>query len=360
MTSAARGRLDWLVVVPVAYLLTMGLVVLRSVEISARTPLLLDFPTQLMAVLLGLAAALVAYRHAKVWSTFGWPLYLISVGLLVLVSFYGNESGGAVRWLEIGQFQLQPSEIAKLALILMQAKLLASRAQHLDSPGPLLLSALYVATVSWLVFLQPDLGTVVVIVVIWLAQLFVSQLPKRTFLLLIAIILLAVPAAYPFLADYQRDRIETFLNPSLSAEAEGYNVLQATIAIGSGGILGKGLDAGSQSQLNFLPAQHTDFIFAVIAEKLGLLGGLSVVLAFCLLIIRLSTRVIEHESQFVRIVGFGVVAAIAVPFGINVGMNLGLFPVTGVPLPLVSAGGTHLIVELTMLGLVGGLTARAK
>jgi rod shape determining protein RodA len=173
---------------------------------------------------------------------------------------------------------------------------------------------------------------------------------------MVGLLLLSVPAAYPFLADYQRQRIDTFLNPSLSAEAEGYNVLQATIAIGSGGLLGKGLDAGSQSQLNFLPAQHTDFIFAVTAEKLGLLGGLSIVAAFCLLIIRLVNRVMLSDNHFIHLVGFGMIAALAAPFLINVAMNLGLFPVTGVPLPFVSAGGTHMIVELTMLGLVSGLT----
>lgn len=353
-----QPRLDWLIVAPVAYLLIISLVVLRSVELSTRTPLLFDYPTQLMAILLGLALAVVAYRHAKIWSTFGLALYLVSLLLLVLVSLVGDESGGAVRWLQIGQFQLQPSEIAKLALILVQAKLLAGRGERLDSPSPAILSAVYVAAVCALVFAQPDLGTVVVILAIWLTQLFVSKLPKRTFLLLICLLLLSLPAAYPFLADYQRQRIDTFINPSLSAEGEGYNLLQATIAIGSGGLLGKGLDAGSQSQLNFLPAQHTDFIFAVTAEKLGLLGGLSIVAAFCLLLIRLVNRVASSDNQFVNLVGFGVIAALAAPFIINIGMNLGLFPVTGVPLPFVSAGGTHLMVELLMLGILGGLTSR--
>lgn len=349
-------RIDWLFVGPIVYLLTLSLIVLRSVSLSTQTVLDFNFSTQVMAIGLGLALAWLAYRQVGVWLRLSPFLYLTSLLLLLAVAVYGEASGGAVRWLNIGQFQLQPSELAKLALILLQARLLSRRQTDLDSPGPILLSGMYLGLVASFIFLQPDLGTVVLLVAIWLGQLFVSNLPKRTFVLILGLILLSVPATYPWLADYQKARIDTFFNPSLNANAEGYNVLQASIAIGSGGLLGKGLDAGSQSQLNFLPAQHTDFIFAVAAEKMGLLGGLSIILAFCVLLARMAVRIGRSQNRLTQLVGYGILASIGAQFVINVGMNLGITPVTGVPLPLVSAGGTHILIELTMLGLFAGLT----
>lgn len=348
--------IDWLLAGPVAYLLLLSLIVLKSVSTSSVSELDFNFTTQVVAVVCGLGLMFLAMTQARIWLRLGPLLYLLSLLLLVAVAVYGQESGGATRWLSLGQFQLQPSELAKLSLILLQARLLTRRRNELNSPGPILLSAGYLSLIVAFIFLQPDLGTVLLIIAVWLCQLFISDLPKRTFLLLVGLLLLAIPAAYPWLADYQKARIDAFFNPSISTRAEGYNVLQATIAIGSGGIWGKGLDAGSQSQLNFLPAQHTDFIFAVVAEKLGFLGALSIVLAFCVLLCRMVVRVARSSSRMVQLVGYGVVGSIGAQFVINIGMNLGLIPVTGVPLPFISAGGTHIIVELAMLGLLAGLT----
>lgn len=352
------GKVDWLLVGPIAYLLTLGLVILRSVDTTAVTELDFSYLTQVIAVALGLGLAWLAHRQGRVWLRLGFSLYLVSLALLVAVALYGQTSGGATRWLNLGQFQLQPSELAKLALILVQARLLSRRRHELASPGPILLSALYLAVPVVLIYLQPDLGTLVILVIIWLSQLLVSQMPKRILVLIIGVLCLSLPAAYPFLADYQRARIDTFFSPELRTDAEGYNVLQATIAIGSGGVFGKGLDAGTQSQLNFLPAQHTDFIFAVLGEKLGLVGSLSVVLAFCVLLIRLVIVVAKTHQRLARLVGYGVIGALGSQFVINVGMNLGLTPVTGVPLPFLSAGGTHIMIELAMLGLLAGLTKK--
>jgi len=353
-------RIDWLVIGPVIYLTGISLVVLKSIELTTKTPLDFSFSTQITAAALALAMIVIIVRSQDLLLRSGLYLYLASLVLLVIVLLYGDVSGGAKRWVEVGSWQFQPSELAKLSLILVQAKLLVTRRHSLNTPWPLFLSVFYLLPTVWLVLAQPDLGTVVILIAVWLGMLFMSDLPKRTFVLLLGLVLLVVPASYPFLADYQRQRIDSFFNPSLSTQAEGYNALQATIAVGSGGFIGRGLDSGTQSQLNFLPSQHTDFIFAVISEKLGFLGALSLILAFATLLIRLIYLSWQSGSQAVRLVGIGVVATIGLQFLINVGMNLGLAPVTGVPLPFVSGGGTHVVVESIMVGLVLGLAAAGR
>jgi rod shape determining protein RodA len=350
-------QIDWLVIGPIAYLSILSLIVLKSIELTTKTPLDFSFGRQLASVALSFIVLLVLVRSKDLLLKGGFYLYILSVLLLALVLTYGESSGGATRWLTIGTWQFQPSELAKLALILVQAKLLASRRHSLAKPWPLFLSVLYVLPLVLLIAVEPDLGTAIVLVAIWLAMLLMSDLPKRTFVLLIGLVLLVLPASYPFLEDYQRDRVDSFFNPSLSTQAEGYNALQATIAVGSGGLTGRGLDAGTQSQLNFLPSQHTDFIFAVIAEKLGFLGALSVILAFTLLLVRLIYISWQSSHQVVRLAGMGVIAALGLQFLINIGMNLGLAPVTGIPLPFVSGGGTHILAESAMVGLVLGLAA---
>lgn len=358
MTKLGQN-IDWLIVVPIIYLQAVSLIVLNAILSTNRVQIDFSYTTQVLAMILGLVVAYLAFRARDVWYRLGFVFYVVTLGLLVAVLF-SEETGGASRWLNLGAWQLQPSELAKLALILVQARLLASRSDQLHKPWPLLLSGAYTAVISLLVFLQPDLGTVVIIIGIWLAQLVFSTIPKRTLLLLFGILLLLLPASYPFLADYQKQRIDSFFSPSLDTRADGYNVLQASIAIGSGGLAGKGLDAGSQSQLNFLPAQHTDFIFAVIGEKLGFVGALSVIIAFGVLLMRWTILLTRASGRYVRLVGVGVLAAFGLQFAINTGMNLGLLPVTGVPLPFVSGGGTHVVVELAMVGIALGLFGGRK
>jgi rod shape determining protein RodA len=348
-------RYDPLVVIPIAYLLVVGLVVLRSIETTARIGLLFSFPTQLLAVALAIVSFLILRRSESFWRRVSWPLHAVTIIFLITVLLVGQEAGGATRWISLGSFQFQPSELLKLSVILLQARLLSRRGSTLNRPWPLMLSALYLIVPALLVIAQPDVGTTIILGLAWLTQLLVSPLPKRTLVLIVGLGLLAIPAAYPFLADYQQERIDSFFNPSLDTQAEGYNVLQATIAIGSGGVWGKGLDAGSQSQLNFLPAQHTDFIFAVIAEKLGFVGALSIIIAFGVLLIRLVFLAWSANRLFVRLYGFGVVAILGLQFTVNIAMNMGLLPVTGIPLPFVSAGGTHVIVEMAMVGILLGL-----
>lgn len=354
-------RFDWLLIAPIAYLVVISLVVLRSIVTTAQIPIDFSFTNQVVALGIGVIGFWLASRtERELWQRLSLPLYIVSVLALIGVLVYGDTSGGATRWIEVGSFQFQPTELVKLAIILIQAQLLARRADMLQKPWPLALSALYILLPAILIVQQPDIGSTIILVTMWLAQLFASPLSKRTFVLMLGLLLLVIPATYPFLADYQRERIESFLSPSIDTQAEGYNVLQSTIAVGSGGWLGKGIDAGSQSQLNFLPAQHTDFIFAVIAEKLGFVGAVSIIAALVLLMLRLAYISLGHESVYVQLIGIGVISVLLLQTLINIGMNIGLLPVTGIPLPFVSGGGTHLILELVMIGLVVGVAKTGR
>lgn len=342
--------------VPLFYLLFIGLLILSSLSITSLAVVKFSFSTQIMSVGLGLLLFWLALRStSQFWLKSSWWIYAIAIVSLVAVAIFGRTYNGAQRWLEIGAFQFQPSELAKFALITVQARLLAKKAGVAKQVNTLFLSGLYVAIPVLLIILEPDLGSVVLIIIVWLSMLLASTIKKSTVMLIIATILLIIPISYPFMADYQKQRIDTFFNPSLSVNSEGYNVAQATIAVGSGGWLGKGLDSGSQSTLSFIPSQHTDFIFSVIAEKLGFVGALSVLIAMSVLLIRLIFLAWSASHPYIRYFGVGVVSMLLAQFTINIAMNLGLFPVTGLPLPLISYGGTHIVVSLLMIGTLLGM-----
>jgi len=282
-----------------------------------------------------------------------WPLYLLNLGLLALVLFIGKRSFGAVRWFDLGFFDLQPSELAKPLLVLTLGCFLARREERRASLSTFLLSLLFVLPPMALVFVQPDLSTAVVLAAIWVGMVWVSGTRPAY---LVALCFLSIPAgllAWHFLLeDYQKARLLLFLNPYQDLWGGGYNILQAWTAIGSGGWLGKGFGQGTQSQLHFLPVRHADFIFAVICEELGFLGAIALLVmlfAFLWQILQVSSRA---GDTFGRLIATGVAAGIAFQCLANVGMNLGVMPVTGLPLPLISYGGSSLLSTLIALGLV--------
>lgn len=356
--SETFKRFDPFVTLPILYLLGLSTVVLNSIT---RTAVRVEFDlnTQLVAIFIGALLFLFGTQSTAIaWRRIGLWVYIASLVSLVLVPIWGNEVNGSTRWLEFGGFQFQPSELAKLGLIALQARLLSLKSRSLDAPWSLGLSIAYLAVPSILILLQPDLGTIIVLVLVWFGMLAFSTVNKRTLVLIAAAMFLSVPLSYPFLADYQQERIDTFFNPTSDIQAEGYNVLQATIATGSGGWLGKGLDSGSQSQLSFLPAQHTDFIFSVIAEKLGFVGSVTVILALTILVTRLIYLAHTSTISFVRYFIAGVAILLTLQIGVNIAMNLGIFPVTGLPLPFVSYGGTHIVINLLMVGAALGMRSR--
>ncbi len=303
-----------------------------------------------------IALTLLDYRA---WQNLSYVLYLVAILLLIVVLIIDARQFGASRWIDLGFFQLQPSEVCKLVLILLLARILSAWSGAITI-GRLIIIGLVTAIPIVLVFLQPDLGTAGVLVAITLGMLAFAKLPWRWWLALTGLGLLLLPVGYINLKPYQKQRVKTFINPEHDVAGQGYNVRQAAIAIGSGGLFGQGLGRGSQSQLNFLPVAHTDFIFAGLAEATGLLGGLILLTLYFVLLYR-TFRVAElAKDSFGMFVALGIAIMIGFQVIINIGMNLGLVPVTGIPLPFVSYGGTSLIMSLASIGILQSIYIRHK
>lgn len=336
------------------FLMGIGIVVLFSISVNQA----IDKPDfnawyQVVFAAIGMLCALLIWQtDYRQWQHNSLVFYAITILLLVVVLFAGDTAGGATRWIDIGPFRFQPSELMKFALILLLARLFANRGGKRQSLSMLALSLLYVAVPAALIVVQPDLGTSISLLFIWFVMLMISQFPKPLLVLGLVATVGIVPLVYPSLEPYQQERINTFLDPSADPQGSGYNVAQSTIAVGSGQLFGKGLDGGTQSQLNFLPSQQTDFIFAVIAEKLGFVGASLVLIAFTTIISRAFYIAYRAKDRFSYYLASGVGAYFVFHALINIGMNIGLLPVTGLPLPFVSYGGTNLLVSWLMLGLL--------
>lgn len=348
-----RG-IDWLVVVPALFILSMGLLVQYAILFKTKGIAIdANLHTQIIAALLGLATVVgLFFVPTNTWRKKSFIFYALCMVLLVLVAFFGSNSNGAERWIVIAGFQMQPTEIAKLGTILFLAHTLDVRSLRVNKLLRIVRSLLIVGVPAGLVLLQPSLGSAIVFVVMWLTMLFASRIQLGRFIGLLIILGGLVLVSVPFLAEYQQERLVSYFNPQKDTSGANYNVVQAGIAIGSGGLTGNGLDSGSQSQLNFLPAQHTDFIFAVTAEKLGLVGAGSIIFAFMVLYTRILYIAWRVNGQFERLILVGIVSVLFFHSFVNIGMNLGIVPVTGLPLPLLSYGGTFLYATIVALGMV--------
>ncbi len=351
---ASLRKLDWFLIAAASALLAIGLLVLleinfRDIELAASFEPL----RQVESAVLGIIALIVMMRiDYRIWLKLGKYWYLIGIGLLLIVRAFGTPVAGSVRSISIGFLQFQPAEFMKIGIILALATLFVRRQKQMASWRYLLLSLLVVGIPTVLIALQPDLGSAVTVIFIWGLMILTSAASKWKLALLIVLAAVIAPLGYSHLHDYQKDRLASFFNPEADPQGSGYNAVQATIAVGSGGLFGKGLGAGSQSRLNFLPSQQTDFIFAVTAEKLGFVGASLVVLLFILLIVR-ALRVSWHPPDyFAFALAIGIAAMFFAHVVINIGMNLGLLPVTGIPLPFLSYGGSNLIVSLAAIGLL--------
>jgi rod shape determining protein RodA len=300
-----------------------------------------------------------------------WLIGLVTVLLLIAVEFFGQTTLGATRWLDLKIFNLQPSEVAKLGLVIFLATYLSS---HVEKPtirsffivgGALLLPVV-------LVLIQPDLGTALILIVASLGILIALKLRSIHFFALGIVFLLALSVSAlsyykitPFnylLKDYQRNRITTFINPESDPLGKGYNVRQAMIAVGNGGIYGRGLgkEVGQLSQLNFLPKAYTDFIFAALAESAGIIGASIVLLLYGGLFWRILSTAKNAKDNFAQLISFGYLSSTAFAMFINIGMNLGVMPVTGIPLPFISAGGTALIINFVAIGILQSIYIRRQ
>lgn len=298
-----------------------------------------------------LAAALV---HLRTWYQLAYPIYGGSLLLLVAVELMGRMGKGAERWIDIGPLQLQPSELMKIALILALSRFLHGvLLDDVSRPSRLFPALAMIMLPAGLVLMQPNLGTATILIVGGCGLIFLAGLSWKIIVPVIAIGLAVVPVGWEFaLKDYQKARVQTFLDPDSDPLGAGYNITQSKIALGSGGVFGKGFGQGTQSRLNFLPEKQTDFIFTVLGEEFGLFGLLILMGLYLLLLLQGVNIALETRSQFGRLVAMGVCLNFLLYILINTSMSMGLIPVVGIPLPLVSYGGSALMTVLLGFGLL--------
>ena len=355
-------RYDVILLGATSLLIALGLLVLYSSGIrSAQSASQLDTSRQVIYVLVGAVLFwLVTRLDYDVLRGYSKAIYIIMVVLLIIVEVFGATRLGATRWISLGFFQFQPSEFAKLALIIFLARFFADSYDHSDKIKYLIISILYLLPPLLLVLAQPDLGTALVLLVIWLAMALTSRIKKRYFVALLAILVISTPLLYPRLAPYQQQRVATFVSPTANPSTTGYNVNQAIIAVGSGGIFGQGLSSGSQSQGNFLPSQNTDFIFAVLSEKLGFFGGVVCIFLYSVLVVRAIWIARNSSDRFGTFLAIGIATMFGFHVVVNISMNIGLLPVTGIPLPFISAGGTSMIISLLSVAILESIYAKRR
>ena len=295
----------------------------------------------------------IALIDIRILLSWAYGIYGVALAMLALVEIMGITGMGAQRWINLGFFQIQPSEMMKVALVLALARYyhglsLEDCRRFRALVAPLLL----VLAPAALVLRQPDLGTAIMLMLTSAALLLAAGVRLRIFAAIAVAGLAAVPVAWQFLRDYQKERIFTFLDPERDPLGAGYQILQSKIALGSGGLLGKGFLNGTQSHLSFLPERQTDFIFTMLAEEFGLMGGLTLLALYTLILIYGFIIGLGAKSQFARLVATGVTATFFIYVFINIAMVTGLIPVVGVPLPMVSYGGTAMVTIMVGVGLL--------
>ncbi|MEI7541909.1 MAG: rod shape-determining protein RodA [bacterium] len=278
--------------------------------------------------------------------------YAFFMVLLLCVLFFGHTSLGATRWLKLGTFQFQPSEFMKIVVPLVMIRFLLISTRDSFSWTNILKLIFLVAVPIGFIFKQPDLGTSLLLLPIIFVVLFMGNIPRNKLLIMILALVLIAPVGYMFLHDYQKQRIQVFINPQSDALGSGYNVIQSQIAVGSGKLIGKGWAQGTQSQLNFIPIKYTDFIFAVIAEEFGLVGSLLVLLIYYFVIMEGLKIVKLCRFNAGKMLGSALTGVLFLQIFINIGMNIGIMPVTGITLPLLSYGGSSVIVVMMILGIL--------
>jgi rod shape determining protein RodA len=311
-----------------------------------------------LAIVVFLAATAFDYHWLK---TLVWPIYLLNIGLLVLTLAIGSGVGGSSRWVSLGPFTFQFSELAKILMISVLATYLGNREGRLDSLTSVLGACLLMAPPWALVMLQPDLGTSLVLVAILAGMLFMSGASLRWLVAMAVGAVAAVPIAWNYvLRDYQKDRILSYLNPTSDTQGSGWQVLQSQITVGSGGLFGTGLTNGTQTRGEFLPVQETDFVFAVLAQELGFVGAVVAFTLFAVLLWRILVCAWRSPDPFGTLFGAGLASMILFQVFVNIGMVIGILPVTGIPLPFITHGGASLISLAIGLGVMQSVNIRQR
>lgn len=360
-SSSIWIRLDYTLLTVTAILIVFGVLMIRSATMDAISDdLIRRVPDQIQYALIGtgLMFILTIVDYRMLGSLHVW-LYLLLIGLLVMVIFFGTVGdAGARRWLNLG-ILIQPSELGKIIIIVTLGHYLSMRYQQLERLTTLLGSLLHLGIPLLLIFLQPDLGTSIVYVVLWFTLVWAAGLRIKHIALFLAVSVILMPVMWSQMEDYQKMRITNFVAPDEDdTQGSTFNIRQAAISIGSGGLFGQGYANGTQSQLRFLRVRHTDFIFSVIAEEFGFVGGVSVMILIGIVIMRILRGARTAADPLGSMICYGVASIIFFQTAVSIGMNLGLLPVTGLTLPFISSGGTSLLATLAGIGLVQSVIIR--
>ncbi len=341
---------DWEIILPVFLLIILGLVVMRGL-----VPQLLIYQL-VFSIIAGIVFVVFSISDFKIFESLHIPIFIGSIIFLLVPFLLGVSSRGAHRWIQLGAVNIQPSEIIKPFLLTTFAVLAAL---SIKTSKKLVWLVGAFALPSAIIFLQPDLGTALVLGIGWLI-IVASQVPGKWLLTGLVVVLLLSPFGWMFLRDYQKDRIATFINPYHDPLGKGYHVIQSVIAVGSGGVLGRGLGQGTQSQLRFLPERHTDFVFAAMSEDLGFLGGSLVIGLLGVLLHRLYRLHVTTHDPVASVFCLSVMGMLAFQTFVNIGMNVGMVPVTGITLPFLSYGGSSLMSLAITLGMANSISSSGK
>ena len=349
--SEKLSRFSLVLFIPMCVVLLFSVIVLFSAGGGSWTPFALS---QLLKIMFGMAIFfIVSFSNIKTWIKSAYFIYAIVLFLIILVTFIGDVGMGAQRWLSLGFINIQPSEFIKIALVLALARYFAwQNSIELSQFKNYLIPILMLLVPFVLICAQPDLGTGISLALITLGMFYIVGANKKWFLIGGILALLAAPVIwYGGMHDYQRNRIITFINPELDAKGSGYQINQAKIAFGSGGIVGKGYLSGTQSQQSFLPEKQTDFIFTMLGEEFGFLGAFMLLMIYTFIVIMLFWAAKTCRNRFGQLICFGFMLNFFIYYFINISMVLGILPTVGVPLPLMSFGGSSLISLLFGFGL---------
>lgn len=352
-------KIDWVLMVAIVLLLAVGLLTLYSISSTENNLQLNNFQKQLTSVVIGMALMLFfSFYDYRALSSYSTKLYFVMIAVLAMIIIWGTSIRGTTGWIGFGPFHIQPVEITKLIVIIFLASFLSKKKTRLSVVVRTIASIILVFVPVLLILKQPDLGSAAVVMGIWLGMLFVSGINKKVLAGLILIGLITASSGWFVLKDYQKERLINFVSPNNDPRGSGYNVIQSIVAVGSGGVWGKGLGHGSQSQLNFLPEKQTDFIFAVFAEELGFFGSLIILGLFGILIYRIKEAARLARDNFGYLLAVGISVMLFLQILVNVGMNVGVAPVAGVPLPFLSYGGSSMIAILASMGIIQSIYIR--
>jgi rod shape determining protein RodA len=349
----------------VAILISLiGILSIYSSTYQKESP---QWQQQVIWLILGVVANLffANFNYRRLWDI-TYILYALAIVLLFLVFLLGSVRLGAQRWLRVAWFNLQPSELAKLIVVIFLARYFSRKSVYdteLSSRRYGLLQGLvipfaFVAVVAALIIEQPDLGSAAMVMLIFLSMLYITQLRLRYLVIFLVLAGLAMPLLWYVLRDYQKDRLMVFLNPNIDPLGAGYTLIQSKIAIGSGGLFGKGWLSGTQGQLRFLPESHTDFIFASFAEEWGFLGSVILIFLYYFLIREALTIAQRSGDHFAKLLALGIALMLGLQVFVNISMTMGLMPIVGLPLPLMSYGGSSVVVTFIALGILVNIDKR--